>query len=216
MKLTIVTLTAGSRPEALARCTASVQIAMEGLDAQHIVQTTKQFTQARLDSLKIPTDFLCFVDDDDVVTPDAFKKCLAALADGKNAVAFTYEQLVDEAGNVTGVRDKPKRWEDLSASPMTLHHLVVFKPSIVPDLSTILSSTKVGVDWLIKASAAAKGGAIQVPYIGYHWTYTKNSMSTDPTWTEPYKAKYSELSAFIKKQAPRARSMGDIPVYKEV
>lgn len=116
-------------------------------------------------------DAVAIVDDDDIVLPGAVTLCAQALATHQCGLAFTDEQEIDAQGNPLreGMR-RSRRLMDLAMHPRSIHHLAMFRPSFVPPSALGLANEcGRGLDWLMRAAAGLRGGAVRVPMIGYQW-----------------------------------------------
>jgi hypothetical protein len=86
-------------------------------------------------------------------------------------LAFTDEEEIDEAGQ--RVRDGLRRRRtlmDLAMHPRCVHHLAMFRPAYTPPEALALADRcGRGLDWLLRAAAGLRGGAVRVPMLGYQW-----------------------------------------------
>ncbi|MBS0330792.1 MAG: hypothetical protein JSR30_13125 [Proteobacteria bacterium] len=116
-------------------------------------------------------DAVAVVDDDDRVLPGAIEACLTALRATRAGLAFTDEEEIDEAGQ--RVRDGLRRRRtlmDLAMHPRCVHHLAMFRPAYTPPEALALADRcGRGLDWLLRAAAGLRGGAVRVPMLGYQW-----------------------------------------------
>lgn len=116
-------------------------------------------------------DAVAIVDDDDCVAPGAIAKCLKALEASGAALAFTDEAEIDGAGEFLRYGPRGRRsLMDLAMHPRCVHHLAMFRPSEVPyEARTVADRCGRGLDWLMRAAAGLRGGAVHVPAVGYLW-----------------------------------------------
>lgn len=172
MKLAIVTLSLPGREVELDRCKASVAADLpEG--AEHIVLPAVKpanFIQSRFDAFKL-AEYVCFVDDDDIVLNGSITKCLQALEDTRVGIAFTNERLVRKSGSFVRERTGQRSYEQLFESPWLFHHLVMYNTSKIPKVDPgALSKNASGGEWLATCITAMMAGAVHLPIIGYEWT----------------------------------------------
>lgn len=177
--LSVYTMTAGTRPAWLNECVQSVRdAAFEGLT--HTIVECKdvsQWTACRLQCLEAADEFLAFVDDDDFVMSDGLRQCLLALEHTGAGIAFTLER--DMLANGKALQNSttaPTILAHAANLPRAIHHLAVMRRSAI-DVRQVtaaladlgLTETGAGLDWALKANAAANGGAVHVPVVGYAW-----------------------------------------------
>ncbi len=116
-------------------------------------------------------DAVAVVDDDDRVLPGAIAACLDALHTTSAGLAFTDEEEIDAAG--LHLRDGMRRKRtlmDLAMHPRCVHHLAMFRPAYMPPEALALADRcGRGLDWLLRAAAGLRGGAVRVPMLGYQW-----------------------------------------------
>ncbi len=208
--LAVITFSMPDRVQELERCKASVQRAIEGLDAVHVILPAvkpAQFMQARLDSFKLGYEFIAIVDDDDLVHPDAIRQCLFALEASAAGVAFTDERLVRPDGSVLAERTGARKYEDLFSTPWRFHHLTVYRCSALPKIELGKVAEKVGgIEWLTIAGCALTNGAVHIPQIGYDWTMHARQL---------HLGVHQDIEAVKAIAAPWVGTFtGDVPQYK--
>ncbi len=173
MKLRIVTVTSRPANPWLAEALESVRSTMPA-DAEHLVVRsagTPAAWNSDLWAACAGAEAVAVVDDDDRVTPGALTSCVRALENTGVGLAFTDEEEIDEHGQ--HLRDGLRRGRclmDLAMHPRCIHHLAVFRPALVPHTALELAQRcERGLDWLMRAAAGLRGGAVRVPVIGYQW-----------------------------------------------
>lgn len=116
-------------------------------------------------------DAVALVDDDDLVVPGALQQCADAIECSGAGLAFTDEDEIDEDGARLGPgQSGPRRLMDLAMHPRCAHHLAVFRPALVPrEALQVAQQCGIGLDWLMRAAAGLRGGAVHVPVVGYQW-----------------------------------------------
>lgn len=135
----------------------------------HVIEQHGDFLRARWDAFH-SAEFVALVDDDDEVCGDALRLCMAAIEATGAGVAFTDQSLIDEDGQVLRVDSGPVRYDAVVRSPQTIHHLaVVRRAAIAPAAWDVAAAVGTGIEWMVKASAALRCGAIHVPMQGYRW-----------------------------------------------
>jgi hypothetical protein len=178
MTLAIVTFTDGSRPADLERCVASIAADTPPEATHHIIQTTgyANYASQRVQALSL-ADYVCFVDDDDIVVNGAITKCLQAITATNAGVSFTDEALVDVNGKVLTTREGVRTYEACITKPWMIHHLVMLSSKCVTGDFTGLNGRVTGVDNFLAVTALNHSGAVHVPIIGYNWTQHPASLS---------------------------------------
>lgn len=153
----------------MGECLASVRVALPP-GAEHVVKKMERsYAEERFAALR-SSEFCGFVDDDDVVYPDSIKVCAEALEKSGAGIAFTYQEVIDEAGCRVRSYGVASRYLDVAMSPQGIHHFALLRRDAVGDeVFSAATEVGVGVDWLMKANAALRHGAILVPQVGYGW-----------------------------------------------
>lgn len=173
MKLRIVTVTSRPANPWLAEALESVRLTMPA-DAEHVVvhsDGTPAAWNSDLWAACAGTEAVAIVDDDDRVTRGALASCVHALESTGVGLAFTDEDEIDECGHHlrNGLR-RSRYLMDLAMHPRSIHHLAVFRPALVPHAALDLAQRcGRGLDWLMRAAAGLRGGAVRVPMVGYQW-----------------------------------------------
>ncbi len=130
------------------------------------------------------SEFVSYVDDDDVVVPFAFEKCLRVLRGSPElAGVYTDEILVDEIGGFVspGVSIDPAPfvdWLPLLRVPgqpgQFMHHLVVFRRAAIEPHLKGMEGRRIPEPYLI----AKAGSFARVPGVGYFWRiHPRNTFS---------------------------------------
>lgn len=166
MDLLVVTLTQHRRPAWLDEACASIPAGFK-----HRVATASADFQADRWRLAHSAEYVAWLDDDDRLVPGGLEACVTALeADSSIGVAFTHEARIDEHGVRVAEDRRARTYRDVAMHPRELHHLaVVRRAALDPALFDYAQRIGCGVDWLMRASAALRWGAIQVPIVGYEW-----------------------------------------------
>lgn len=175
MTLKILTSTRGDKPNILAQCQAAVE-AVKTHEMEHKILVTPVFEEWARSKFRevLDSDFTAFVDDDDEVLdalPEAFEVMKAndvGIVCAPEIIAYPRGHTINTSFN--------KSYEGVRECPLELHHLCIINPKYVDkDVLAILEKRTdlVGVDWMIKASAALNGGAITLNRYGYRWNVTK-------------------------------------------
>jgi hypothetical protein len=87
---------------------------------------------------------------------------------------------------------------DIGMHPRSAHHLAVFRRDVVPDeVFGVAKREGIGLDWLMRASAAMLGGAVHVPMVGYHWRRHGTQFSK-VTHAEPYARAIPALRRYLR------------------
>jgi hypothetical protein len=198
MDLVVSTLTRGDRPRWLAQCCASVASELPR-GAQHVVsRCPSDFQGARWESAQW-AEAIAFVDDDDMMVGNALDLCRKALEQTGAGVAFTFEQRIDANGAPMSCDTRSRTTHDVAMHPRMLHHLAVVRRSCLhPVILEHAQRIGIGIDWLIRAYAALKHGAVQVPVIGYLWRQHDQATSASAGWSAAYEAAMPELRAVTR------------------
>jgi hypothetical protein len=123
-------------------------------------------------------EYVCSVDDDDVIDPRALRVCLKALQETGAGLACTNEAETDINLNIRYVMSGTKLYQNASRHPRVLHHLAMWQSKFVDPYALELNNKyTVGIDWFIKVSAALQGGAVHIPMTGYFWCQHEKSMT---------------------------------------
>lgn len=165
----IITHTRRADARWIERCSASVREALP-IGSEHVILEMRgDYTRERFDVLHM-FPFIGFVDDDDIVRPGAISACMKALCETGAGVAFTSQVLVDEHGHELSVTPPGRFSLDVAMTPQAIHHFALIRTSAVgvEALDAALDAG-IGIDWMIKANAALRHGAVHVPMIGYEW-----------------------------------------------
>lgn len=213
MKLAVVTHTRGEFHPWLESCFHSVQLNLPK-NAKHIIvncTSAAELDQARWESLNL-AEYVCFVDDDDLVYNNSIQHCLDALESNPNAgVAFTNELRIDTEDNILYEQERTIQYEDASENAQCIHHLCMIRTNLVkPEFKQLGLNLGIGSEWLMKAGTALNHGAIHLPIRGYGWRKHDSQHSQSEEWVNKYNAKFHFLCAYLKAQA---NFSGEIPQY---
>lgn len=164
----IVTHTRGNA-RWIAECEVSVRAALIP-EARHEIRVMRDdYTSERWRALQ-DFEFCGFVDDDDTVHADAVRLCHRALIESGAGVAFTAQAEISELG--VHIRNTPpaQRYFDVAMTPQAIHHFALIRRDAVGiEAFNTGRELGIGIDWLMKANAALRHGAIFVPMVGYSW-----------------------------------------------
>lgn len=139
-------------------------------DGVHVVRQMRySYAIERFDALR-SYPYVGFVDDDDLVHRDAINACVEALETTGAGIAFTSQEVIDIEGLPIEITPPAQRYFEVAMHPQPLHHFALLRRSAVDD-SVLASAIEfgIGIDWLMKAYAALKYGAVHVPMVGYQW-----------------------------------------------
>jgi hypothetical protein len=191
--LTAITFTAGNRMPWLRECTASV--AAQRFDGLHHVvvdcHLKSDWPAMRLKVLELD-QFVAFVDDEDIVMNDSLSLCLRAIEQTGCGVAFTRQRLMNADGQIGHLYGLPPSTHgDIARLPQAIHHLAVMRREAL-DMDQLREVAQhlphgAGIDWAIRANAAAHGGAVHVPIIGYGWRRHPGQWHHSKEWTEAFR-----------------------------
>lgn len=214
MRLTVITMTRGDRPVWLAECLNSVLTDMPA-ETKHLVhvcggtafQSDRWHAAANADS-----EYVAWVDDDDMVLPGALQACMDALDATGKGLAFTSEDQIDHTGRRIRLPQRRYHTHDVAMSPRAVHHLAMVRVSALhPDTLAHAERIGIGIDWLMRAGAALKHGAVQVPMAGYLWRHHGGQESSRKEWDQAYAAAMPALREVTSRWAdPISRT---IPVW---
>ena len=209
--LTVVTHTRNDRPELLKRSAASVEAALVPGVKHRIIECLDDWGKARLDAMALD-EYVCFVDDDDTVEPDALRICLDVAKQQPVGVIVTTERKVDISGKELSVVHGVKEYAGIRVHPTIIHHLCLIKTAAVDSYALDLHRKYgVGADWAIKASAALTHDAIHVPIVGYNWTQHEDTMNVREK--KHFQSVMYQLGLDIRNRWKR-QDLGRLPVWK--
>lgn len=186
-KLAVVTFTRNLWPEWKKQCILSVRKALPSYGKHYVLDGTCHWQRLKWESLQL-AEYVCFVDDDDIVEPWAISACVEALDETGAGLAFTYEGRIDKDGNALEVKNRPIIFQDIFRHPRAAHHLsVIRRSSLEPKVIEAAETFGCGVDWFSNACAAANGGAVQLLKVGYQWRLNPNGMSSSPEEAQAFR-----------------------------
>lgn len=158
----------------------SPQLGQHGdfLVTHHVLECRDSSSHSRIryDSRSLG-DYIAFIDDDDVLLPDAIKTCVEVLSLQPDiGVVFTKQQLINQDGFVLNSLniDRPLVYKDVISSIQTIHHFAVMRSSAIPTshIDKLCSSgSNIGLEWLMKAGCALSKGAVYIPEAFYSWRH---------------------------------------------
>lgn len=213
MNLTLVTHTSVGRP-GLTRCISEVGALLTS-EMTHQVLTTKSYDEWVTSRFEVTqsSEYVAFIDDDDIPLPglltawEAMKQTQVGIVCAPEI--RVYPTLQDQTSFT-------KDYDKCRLTPLELHHLCIINTKYVrPDILNIAATlpNRVGVEWMVKTSAALTGGALVVPEPGYMWDvtsyygknthrrFTTNSLnavtSVLKTWQSPFTGKIPILERTI-------------------
>lgn len=176
-----------------------------------------QWAEIRINALRhASTPFVALLDDDDVLHDGAVEWCERALRATGAGVAFTYEQRIDEFGNVVEPPEtEPRMYFQARLFPRVIHHFALMRRDLIPcDAIDIERSHLFGFEWWIKARVAFAGGAVQVPRVGYSWRKRAGQYSESKHWRERYAAAQRDVGDLLQQHLPPERSLQFIPKFE--
>ena len=208
MNLTVVTHTQPSKGRDISRSVASVQRALP-VGAKHaIIECEENFIEARWEARKLD-EFICFVDDDDYISPGSLSLCMKALRNTSLGIAFTDEVSETPEGKVLSTNARERTYGEMAVTPMSVHHLCVMRTSaIYEEVIDLAKEHKLAIEWLMKATAGLIHGAVHVPIIGYHWVHHPEQHSKQVEWQAHFR---KNVPLVTPKLQTLARFNGPIP-----
>lgn len=220
LKLAVVTHSRFDRPQLMQQTIESVRAQMPVGGTHFLLEcrNREQFESARWQALQL-AEYVAFVDDDDLVIGDSLQLCMQALDENPDAgVAFTNQQLIDLNGQII---EDPRHYQPddvlfyrrIPEMPQLIHHLAMVRTSKVDPhcLSVSQSLGGIGVEWLLKGSAALDHGAVHVPMYGYQWRQHGEAAHSTEWWSSLYNDNINSLMSFLMCRADRE---GPIPRYQ--
>lgn len=208
MDVIVATLTQHRRRVWLDEACASVPAGFK----HHVVAATNDFQRDRW-TLAHAAEYVAWLDDDDRLVPGGLEACIAALdADPTLGVAFTREARIDENGvRIAEEAFRARSRRDIAMHPRELHHLAVIRRSALSD-ECFCHATEIGcgIDWLMRAEAALRYGAVQVSAIGYEWRDHADTLTRRPADASRYESAIPSLRrvthAWMQYDAPIRRA----------
>ena len=159
-----------------------VTLEIPGVQVLASVQTitsVRQLYDVRLEVLGRVTTPFCFYLDDDDELPDDYLSVLDECAAHDVPLAYT-DELVRYLGKEVRRTGIPYRLKDHQDNPMLVHHLALMRTADAVQAAARLPRT---MDFAVEQPLymeIAKGGAVYVPRVGYHWNRTKGGISHWP------------------------------------
>lgn len=202
-ELAVLTFTKGDRPDWLHQCVQSVSEQLPSTAFHEIVEcgSYAETDKQRLASIT-KAKFIVFVDDDDYVINDSISKCLRAIKETGAGIAFTDEFLIKENGEPVrkdAVVRSRVMYNNIYTQPTTVHHLAVIRTEAILPREDILSlGLDSRIDWLMKGSAALRGGAVRIPEFGYCWRQHTSARHINPTESEFYNDNVSKTREYLE------------------
>lgn len=221
--LAVVTHTNHERQEWFEESKASVERSLASVahlvDAKHHViycPSVEELQAYRWKATEL-ADFIVFVDDDDYIIDDALFQCVNALLDNPEAaVAFTNERYIDSDGNTMENPHPEQRvltYSDMAFAAQTCHHLCLIRTSMIDKHAKHLSEALGwGGEWMLKASAGIRRGAIHIDMDGYAWRRHQGSHSLDLDWQTRYGQDYHVMRSYL---FSNVHIPGNIPQYRK-
>jgi hypothetical protein len=222
-RLAVVTHTRGREPELMSLMMKSLLPALPSY-AEHFVipcpelldcKDFKVFERMKWEA-RLLGEHVCFVDDDDLVINDSIRKCMSAFdADPTLGCVFTNQELIDQEGNhlpdLEGMeQDKVYTYQEAAYSAQTIHHLAIVRSDAIDTRAYGVTEAleNIGIEWLMKATAALDHRAVHIPMYGYQWRQRNSSMSKSADWMHLYNSKLALLQSYL---ACRMYPQGEIP-----
>jgi GT2 family glycosyltransferase len=124
-------------------------------------------------------EFICLLDHDDLLVPDALALVRAAIADHPEAdVLYTDEDQLHPGGIVTAAFRKPDFSAERLRGQMYLGHLVSYRKSLLDIVGGFRSGYDGSQDYdlALRATEAARE-VVHIPHVAYHWRIHSASAS---------------------------------------
>jgi len=210
--LTVITHTKNERPELLERCRKSVAEALPPGSQHLIIECPDRPTWVRRRmSDAMEHDLVAFVDDDDYISKDSLKLCLAAIEKTGLAAACTDDVDVNLDGKILRHGRGKKTYMDATVHPRVIHHLCVLRGKLIdPRVVEFNDRFGVGIDWLIRQSVIQQHGCVHVPIDGYFWTQHPGQHTIHSR--NLYMQSMREIQYLIRETWP-AKFTGALPIY---
>ena len=181
MNLSVITHTWTAQNRDITRSVESVRKALPK-GAIHKIIPCDDVIQGRWDALQ-ENEYIAFVDDDDYISEESLTLCMQALEASNAGLAFTDEVLVNTDGSIKSKNNGIRHYGYMTLTPMPVHHLCVIRTECVhPEVKVLADKYGMCVEWLMKAYAGLKYGAVHVPVDGYYWVQNPNGHSKQPEW----------------------------------
>ena len=151
--------------------------------------------------------WVCFLDHDDVLDPDALACVVAALQSTGANLAYTDHDILSEAGVRSAPFFKPDWSPDLFLAQMYLGHLVAIEREVVSRMGGLNSSFDGSQDYdLVLRCVRAGARVVHVPRVLYHWRAHSGSTAANAD-SKPYAhiAGRGALQAHVSQTHPGAR-----------
>lgn len=203
--LAVVTFTRYQNPEYMEQMLQSVGKLPEGATHHFIYCEPHEYEQKRWECRNL-ADYLCFVDDDDVLINDSLNRCWAeCLMNPEVGVVFTAQQFINSHNHV--IEDDLMgshgcasiTYEDVTRHSQAIHHLAIIRTSSIHhDCLPLALTAQAGIDWMMKGSAAVIDGALHLPFYGYQWRQHAQSQSKSLEWLSNFKTYGHLIQRFLR------------------
>ena len=125
-------------------------------------------------------DYVCFLDHDDLLAPDALQECLDVLDEGFDAV-YTDSDKVDEAGLRTEPFHKPDWSAEYFRGVMFVGHLLVVRRDIALEIGGFDTHFSGVQDFEFMIRFSERSGRIgHISKVLYHWRAVEGSIASSP------------------------------------
>lgn len=151
------------------------------------------------------SEFVSFVDPDDVVLPDAFNQLATALTNNPHVCgAYSLSMRVDDVGGEQGLVHPYRKYSPhyLTKHPLEIHQLVVMRRecvlSVMHEHYDIIPQTGL-TELVLYALMALKAPWIAVNHVGYKWRLHSTGSHKSPyDWDEQRKLMKSLCNQLIE------------------
>ena len=144
---------------------------------------------------QVSGDFVCFLDHDDTLEPDALFEYARAINEHPDTdLVYCDEDKIDEAGNYCVPTFKPDFSPDLLRSNNYICHMLCVRKTLLDQLEPNTSEFDGAQDHNLTLQAVERARRVHhVPRILYHWRMGENSTSGDAT-AKPYAVRAGVLA----------------------
>jgi GT2 family glycosyltransferase len=126
-------------------------------------------------------DYICVLDHDDFLSPDALYRVVEALQQQRSEVLYTDEDYVDERGDPTRPNLKPDWSPELLSNCMYVGHLVVVSRGLMERVGGFRSEFDGAQDYDLALRLTEQSVSVaHVPHILYHWRQHGESIAQRP------------------------------------
>ena len=129
------------------------------------------------------SEWVSFVDDDDLAEPQAYQKILNAMSKFPSADAIlTHESRIDESGHQISRKYKRPNMSEpylFNGDIARSNHIMVFRRNLIEQFFPVFLNTPSGGDFLVRSLYCKDKASVMIPENLYRWRFTKNDKNRE-------------------------------------